>query len=148
MIQTELGNRYNFSTRINNENSIEFCYNGKKIEYGDLPEFIKDKYITTEATIKQFNQEAFELEKKLKNLKEESKKKDAEYFMKQKEISTYLECKKTFFGKVRYFFSKKKPKISEEEKLAQIEEEKKDEKKESKPIQGFSDDKNIIQLMI
>ncbi len=141
MIQTELGNRYNFSTRINNENSIEFCYNGKKIEYGDLPEFIKDKYITTEATIKQFNQEAFELEKKLKNLKEESKKKDAEYFMKQKEISTYLECKKTFFGKVRYFFSKKKPKISEEEKLAQIEEEKKDEKKESKPIQGFSDDK-------
>ena len=79
----------------------------KKIEYGDLPEFIKDKYITTEATIKQFNQEAFELEKKLKNLKEESKKKDAEYFMKQKEISTYLECKKTFFGKVRYFFSKK-----------------------------------------
>ena len=134
MIQTELGNRYNFSTRINNENSIEFCYNGKKIEYGDLPEFIKDKYITTEATIKQFNQEAFELEKKLKNLKEESKKKDAEYFMKQKEISTYLECKKTFFGKVRYFFSKKKPKISEEEKLAQIEEEKKDEKKESKPI--------------
>ena len=51
MIQTELGNRYNFSTRINNENSIEFCYNGKKIEYGDLPEFIKDKYITTEATI-------------------------------------------------------------------------------------------------
>ncbi len=141
MIQTELGNRYNFSTRINNENNIEFCYNGKKIEYGDLPEFIKDKYITTEATIKQFNQEAFELEKKLKNLKEESKKKDAEYFMKQKEISTYLECKKTFFGKVRYFFSKKKPKISEEEKLAQIEEEKKDEKKESKPIQGFSDDK-------
>ena len=77
----------------------------------------------------------------MKNLKEESKKKDAEYFMKQKEISTYLECKKTFFGKVRYFFSKKKPKISEEEKLAQIEEEKKDEKKESKPIQGFSDDK-------
>lgn len=142
MIQTELGNRYNFSTRINNENSIEFCYNGKKIEYGDLPEFIKDKYVTTEATIKQFNQEAFELEKKLKNLKEDSKKKDAEYFMKQKEISTYLECKKTFFGKVRYFFSKKKPKISEEEKLAEIEEEsKKDEKKEAKPIQGFSDDK-------
>ncbi len=140
MIQTELGNRYSFSTRINNENGIEFCYNGKEIKYNDLPEFIKDKYISTETTIKEFNQEAFELEKKLKELKEVSKKKDAEYFMKQKEISTYLECKKTFFGKVKYFFSKKKTKVTEEENQNTELENKKDEKREQKPIQAFSSD--------
>lgn len=140
MIQTELGNRYSFSTRINNQNGIEFCYNGKEIKYNDLPEFIKDKYISTETTIKEFNQEAFELEKKLKELKEVSKKKDAEYFMKQKEISTYLECKKTFFGKVKYFFSKKKTKVTEEENQNTELENKKDEKRETKPIQAFSSD--------
>lgn len=142
ILQTELGNRYHFTTQINSNNGIEFLYEGKKITYGDLPEFIKEKYITTEATIKKFNQEAFELEFKLKDLKDEAKKKDAEYFIKQKEISTYLECKKTFFGKVKYFFSKKKTK--DEEKAEQEEFEKnnkKEEEKEPKPIQGYSDDK-------
>ena len=139
IMQTELGGRYNFTTQINDKNGIEFMYEDKKISYSDLPDFIKDKYISTEADIKKFNLEAFDLEKKLKKLKEESKKKDAEYFIKQKEITTFLECKKSFFGKVRYFFSKKKNKqpayITEEK------EEEKEENKNSKPIQGYSDDK-------
>ena len=137
ILQTELGSRYNFTTQINEKNSIEFFYEGKKITYGDLPEFIKEKYIETEAEIKKFNQKSFKLEHKLKDLKAELKKEEAEYFIKQKEISTYLECKKTFFGKVKYFFSKKKNKAKEE-----IEEvEKKEETKEPKPIQGYTDDK-------
>ena len=137
ILQTELGSRYNFTTQINESNGIEFFYEGKKITYGDLPEFIKEKYIETEAEIKKFNQKSFKLEHKLKDLKAELKKEEAEYFIKQKEISTYLECKKTFFGKVKYFFSKKKNKAKEE-----IEEvEKKEETKEPKPIQGYTDDK-------
>ena len=137
ILQTELGSRYNFTTQINEKNSIEFFYEGKKITYGDLPEFIKEKYIETEAEIKKFNQKSFKLENKLKDLKAELKKEEAEYFIKQKEISTYLECKKTFFGKVKYFFSKKKNKAKEETE----EVEKKEETKEPKPIQGYTDDK-------
>lgn len=137
ILQTELGSRYNFTTQINESNGIEFFYEGKKITYGDLPEFIKEKYIETEAEIKKFNQKSFKLEHKLKDLKAKLKKEEAEYFIKQKEISTYLECKKTFFGKVKYFFSKKKNKPKEE-----IEEvENKEETKEPKPIQGYTDDK-------
>ena len=137
ILQTELGSRYNFTTQINESNGIEFFYEGKKITYGDLPEFIKEKYIETEAEIKKFNQKSFKLEHKLKDLKAELKKEEAEYFIKQKEISTYLECKKKFFGKVKYFFSKKKNKPKEE-----IEEvENKEETKEPKPIQGYTDDK-------
>ena len=137
ILQTELGSRYNFTTQINESNGIEFFYEGKKITYGDLPEFIKEKYIETEAEIKKFNQKSFKLEHKLKDLKAELKKEEAEYFIKQKEISTYLECKKTFFGKVKYFFSKKKNKPKEE-----IEEvENKEETKEPKLIQGYTDDK-------
>ena len=141
IIQTELGNRYKFDIMINKEDSIDFYYDGEKIVYSDLPEFIKDKFITTEADIKEFNQEANRLEKKLKKLKQEAKDKDAEYFMKQKEISTYLECRKTFFGKVRYFFSKKKKTTEKviENDSQEIKEEKKD--KEAKPITGYSDEK-------
>ena len=141
IIQTELGNRYKFDIMINKEDSIDFYYEGEKIVYSDLPEFIKDKFITTEADIKEFNQEANRLEKKLKKLKQEAKDKDAEYFMKQKEISTYLECRKTFFGKVRYFFSKKKKTTEKviENDSQETKEEKKD--KEAKPITGYSDEK-------
>lgn len=141
IIQTELGNRYKFDIMINKEDSIDFYYEGEKIVYSDLPEFIKDKFITTEADIKEFNQESNRLEKKLKKLKQEAKDKDAEYFMKQKEISTYLECRKTFFGKVRYFFSKKKKTTEKviENDSQETKEEKKD--KEAKPITGYSDEK-------
>lgn len=137
ILQTELGSRYSFTTQINENNGIEFFYEGKKISYGDLPEFIKEKYIETEGEIKKFNQKSFKLENKLKELKIELKKEEAEYFIKQKEISTYLECKKTFFGKVKYFFSKKKNKPKEETEVI----EEKEEGKEPKPIQGYTDDK-------
>ena len=36
--------------------------------------------------------------------KPKSVKLEKEYLEKEKTISTYLECKKTFFGKVKYFF--------------------------------------------
>ncbi len=140
ILQTELDGRYIFQTQIDNDNKIEFFYKDKKLLYKDMPEFIKTEYIETEAAIKKFNQESFKLEKKLKNLKEECRKLDSEYFIKQKQISLYLECKKTFLGKVKYFFSKKKiNKILKEEK--EYKEEKIAVSKEPKPIQGFADDK-------
>ena len=141
IIQTELGNRYKFEIRINKEDSVDFYYEGEKIVYSDLPEFIKEKFISTEAEIKEFNQEANKLEKKLKKLKQTSKDKDAEYFMKQKEITTYLECRKTFFGKVRYFFSKKKKKVEKVIESDTVEKETDAKEKETKPITGYSDEK-------
>lgn len=143
ILQTEVNERYNFTTKIDNNNKLEFYYEDKKIAFQDLPDFIKNKYIEAEADIKKFNQEVLELEAKLKAMKEKAKKLDAEYFIKQKEISTYLECKKTFFGKVKYFFSKKKAKkdVKLDEK-----DENKEEKKEPKPIQGYADNKKYHTL--
>lgn len=140
ILQTELDNRYNFNVQVNSDDGLDFYYEGKQIVYSDLPEFIKEKYTATETDIKQFNQQAFALEDELKMLKLDVKKKESEYFLKQKEISTYLECKKSFFGKVKYFFSKKKNKSenADEEVIP-----KEEEKKEPKPIQGYSDDKKF-----
>ncbi len=142
ILQTELDGRYVFQTQIDNNNKIEFFYKGQKLLYKDLPEFIKKEYIETEATIKKFNQESFKLEKKKKELKEKCKKLDAEYFIKQKQISLYLECKKTFLGKVKYFFSKKKINKFVKENVTDVEE-KTETSNEAKPIQGFVDDKKF-----
>ena len=53
---------------------------------------------------------------KLEKLKVEIAAQEIEYLAKEKQISTFLECKKTFFGKVKYFFkySGKKSKQKEE----------------------------------
>ena len=40
---------------------------------------------------------------KLENLKEIEKARQEEYQIRQKQVSVYLECKKSFFGKIRYF---------------------------------------------
>lgn len=42
--------------------------------------------------------------KRLKDLKVEIASQEIEYLAKEKQISTFLECKKTFFGKFKYFF--------------------------------------------
>ena len=98
ILQTELSNRYVFKTQIDNSNSLEFTYNERIITFDELAKFIKEKYIETEDEIKKLTKEIYESEKRLKILKEEAKDKEAEYFKKQKEISTYLEYRKTFFG--------------------------------------------------
>lgn len=141
IMKTELNNAYDFKPQIDNNHSISFFYNDKKMFFDELPEFIKEKYNETEVAIKELNSETGKLENKLKRLKQEVKEKDAEYFMKQKEISTYLEYKKTFFGKFRYFFKSEKKKKNQ--KNEEIKEESKNEEKKSsnKPIQIYSDNK-------
>ena len=115
ILQTELSNRYTFKTQIDNNNSLEFIYNEKVISFDELAKFVKDKYVETEGEIKTLTKEVYEAEKNLKIMKEEVREKEAEYFKKQKEISTYLEYRKTFFGKVKYFFKGGKKKVNEKE---------------------------------
>ena len=131
ILQTELSNRYVFRTQIDNSNALEFTYDDKAITYDDLAKFVKEKYLETEKEIKTLTKDVYESEKKLKIMKEEVKEKESEYFKKQKEISTYLEYRKTFFGKVKYFFKggKKKFKEQEEENRKELQKLKDDFKK-------------------
>lgn len=115
ILQTELSNRYKFKTQIDNSNSLEFTYEEKVLTFDELAKFVKDKYIETEQEIKILSKEKYESEKKLNVLKDEVRDKETEYFRKQKEISTYLEYKKTFFGKVKYFFKSGSKKAKEKE---------------------------------
>ena len=104
ILQTELPHYYNFETNVNNSGEIEFFYNSKKIEYCVLASFINQEYkllVTKEMNIESEN-EIFKF--KLQKLQSEAKTLEADYIAKEKQISMYLECKRTFLGKVKYFF--------------------------------------------
>ena len=60
------------------------------------------------------------LKEKLEKLQIEAALLDADYISKEKQISTYLECKKSFLGKVKYFikYGKKNKKPKEEVEVA------------------------------
>ena len=120
-MQTEIKNHFNFTTKIDSNNSLELYMGEKRLTYDILTEFIRSEFKIAEEEIKVQNENIKEYEEELENLKFAVKVKEDEYLVKQKEISTYLEYKKTFIGKVKYFF--KSPKINKKIK----EENKKDE---------------------
>ena len=108
ILQTELPFHYKFMPKIEKDCSISLYYNEKKITESNLTEFLKSEYIKTTENLKKEENSINDLEKKLGELKVQAGLKDLEYIKKQKEIATYLEYKKTFFGKIKLFLKFKK----------------------------------------
>lgn len=106
ILQSTDGMEYNFKTIINERGSLDFCYNLKKITYENLPEFIRQEVqVKQEKINKTFSENILNAER-LELLKETLKKQKEEYLLKEKQITNFLECKKSFFGRVKYFFKK------------------------------------------
>ena len=119
IMQSELPNYYLFETQIDKQGSLELYYENKLIEYDELGDFVNQQYKRLLEIEKKAIEETAELKEKLAKLKYQSEDLECEYLSKEKQISTFLECKKTFFGKVKYFFkySGKKAKKKEENLL-------------------------------
>ena len=115
ILSTGAKEEYNFSTKINENGELEFWNHNTKIEYTNLSEFIKLEYLDKIDKLKYEEKEQKELKRKLNKFKIVIEDLTQEYLLKQKQIATFLECKKTFFGKVKYFFKKKKE-IKEDKK--------------------------------
>lgn len=142
IIQSELSMYYQFETRIDKLGSIEFYYNNKLMKYDELSDWVNAEYQRLVNIEKKAIKENNSLQGKLIKLKKQSKDLDIEYLSKEKQISTYLECKKTFFGKVKYFFkySGKKSKIKENEEI--------DETEESPNIEEMAEEKLKVQYTL
>lgn len=135
ILQTELPHYYKFETNINSNAELEFYYDNEKIEYDRLIEFINFEYTKLTQNSENKEIELNELKDKLDKLKKDASILELEYLSKEKQISTYLECKKSFFGKVKYFIKyNKKSKIKKIENIKHIEDSKLDNqcKEESK----------------
>ena len=131
ILQSELPSYYKFDTRIDKQGSLEFYYNDELMEYDKLSDWLNIEYKILLDIEKEALKENNALQGKVRRLKRQSQDLEIEYLSKEKQISTFLECKKTFFGKVKYFFkySGKKPKqkeeivVEEQEDVSEIKEE-------------------------
>ena len=108
IMQTEIKSKFQFLTKINSKNELELVYNKKTLTYDGLTEFIKEQYQNARNNIDEKNRNIKELELKLEEANKNSHKMETEYIKKQREIGAFLECKKTFAGKVKYFFKSNK----------------------------------------
>lgn len=147
ILQTELPHYFNFTTNIDENCGLEFYLDDQKIQYKYMTSFIRDQYKIALKSRKEIRSKIRFYKKKLEELKQIAAEQDIEYIAKEKQISTFLECKKSFFGKVKYFFkyskkSNKKVKEIEEQEYEGIEENNQEElpkamqeaKKEKKKI--------------
>jgi len=115
---------YKFRTMIDENGSLQFCYNLRKINYENLPEFISGQVMNKTAQINNITEKLLFETERLELLKESVQKQTEEFASKEKQIVMFLECKKTFFGKMKYFFKGKKKKQDKEEKIKELIEEK------------------------
>ena len=104
ILQTELPHYFMFRTDIGKSGDIEFYLGDKKIEYYDIADWIKEEYQIGVERQENVEKLIENNSKRLKDLKVEIASQEIEYLAKEKQISTFLECKKTFFGKFKYFF--------------------------------------------
>lgn len=123
ILQSELPDYYNFETNVDEKGELGFVLDNLNVKYEILPEFIVEQYLKSISLKDKAQEELNELNQKIKSMRDEASNLEAEYMSKEKQISTYLECKKTFFGKVKYFFkfgkknTKKENTISLEERM-------------------------------
>lgn len=128
ILSTGAKEEYKFITKLNEYGEIEFWNNNIKLEYSKLPDYIKMEYIDKIEKLKNEEKEQKELKRKLNKFKIVIEDLTQEYLLRQKQIATFLECKKTFFGKVKYFFKKKKEvKLNKKPEKQNIREDKKDD---------------------
>ena len=134
ILATGAKEEYKFETKIGEDGQLEFWLKNTKLEYSKLSEFIKLEYIEKIDRLKKEVKEQKELKRKLNKFKGIIEDLTEEYLMKQRQIATFLECKKTFFGKVKYFFKKKKD-VKPEKKT--IVKEKREEIKKDDTLEQF-----------
>ena len=111
ILQTELPHHYKFETQIGDKGELVFEFNNKKIDYNNLPKFIKEEYKKYSKELQKIFEEKEKLDIKVEKLKEEEILKNKEYLFREKQVATYLECRKSVFGKIKYFFKAKNGKF-------------------------------------
>ena len=132
ILTTETNYKYNFEPYINEKGNLELKYVNNNFELSNINEKDNDKnhlklndediIITTtnladfvdrevekqKIRKKNLEEEIKYNEKLLKDLKEYVKKQNDIYVMQEKQIVMFLDCKKSFFKKISYFFKTKK----------------------------------------
>lgn len=108
ILETQLSHHYKFKIKLNNSGNLLFYNNNEEITFEKLPEMIRKEYFQGLENITKTKEIKVKLIQELKRLKKQAYNFDSEYYEKEKQITIFAECKKTFFGRLRYFLKYKK----------------------------------------
>ena len=132
ILTTETNYKYNFEPYINEKGNLELKYVNENFELiginekdneknhlelsdediiittANLADFVDREVERQKIRKKNLEEEIKYNEKLLKDLKEYVKKQNDIYVMQEKQIVMFLDCKKSFFKKISYFFKAKK----------------------------------------
>lgn len=130
ILATGLPNDYHFQTAISEQGELEFWKEETiKVEYSTLPLFVKEQVEQKKVLVVEEDKKIVDEQEKLQDLKKITESQTEEYLTKQRQIATFLECKKTFLGKIKYYFGTRKKhqgSVESHQNKIEIEEKKKE----------------------
>ena len=132
IIATGAPDTYKFDVKIAENGYLLFYYNEQEMSYKKLSEFIKNEYLDKIPKLEKAISEKDKLKNRLNRFNIMVEELTQEYLAKQRQIATFLECKKSFLGKVKYFFKRKKesPVDVKNKKAEKLQENKKEKQEE------------------
>ena len=113
ILTTETNYKYIFNPYVNEKGELELEFknensNSELITVQNLADFVDRQFEFQSLRKKDLEEEIVSNEEILKELKEYVKKQNDIYVMQEKQIVMFLDCKKSFFKKLTYFFKSKK----------------------------------------
>ena len=122
VISNETKNIYKFIPQINSKGSLVLTYDGKEISVGSLKEFITTETAKQQNLKYEYKILAEENEKKLNKINKIINSQIEVYNNQEKQISAFMSYRKTFFGRVKLFFTNnKKMSLSNKKIMEKIE---------------------------
>jgi len=106
ILETQTNYRESITPIITKEGRLGYCYKEEEITIDNLSKFIEKQINAKEQMIADFNKTMREIKEQNEKLNEEIKLKKETYLMLEKQIVLFLDCRKSFFGKLKYYLKK------------------------------------------
>ena len=148
ILATETHNAFPIETAVDKKGELIFKYKGKQITIQNISKFISKQYKDMLETRVSINSDIESIKLKISKLKEQIKTDNVNYVYYEKQIVMFLECKQSFFKKVRYFFKKNKAiPIEKIEQTIDVNNDVADEKNDSYRARDIKDDKERLKIL-
>lgn len=107
-ISSNFEKKYKFEVKVDDVGNFLINYKKQKIYINTINQFINEQVEENINKTYEIIENTEKSEEKLKIMKQELNNKTEEYNQKQKQIVTFLQCKRSFIGRFKYFFKSNK----------------------------------------
>lgn len=146
IITTETKYTYRFDVQIALDGSVSFLYNKKEVNIDDLQQFVTKETAKQQNLKYEIKKQIEQDEKVLCKLKDIIARQTLMYSKQEKQIVMFMDCKKSFFKKVKFFFKGgKKFTKDDKEMLTEIKEAAENTKNEESKSNELNIDDTILE---